>query len=723
MIKKLLFALIILLSFDCVNALDFCTASKEYLEYQSLTEAEKKDILEPIYCNEIIGTSITNYSMVGSNLASLFPTLASPEISDNYYSSVALGYDSKPENQYQTGMCWAFSAISSVEINARKNNAGNFNFSEVHMGYSLLGGTYKDELGMYGRYNADSHNGGKITYAPTYFFNSYGQYSDTDMPMLGNIETWLQNLKPINSNQYTHGTNMISIESYYLDNIEGNSSCTNNEIAKMKEKILRYGAIQATIHMDTNLFHDANNDYYLALDNNLAVNHGVTIVGWDDTIPKTYFGASRDGGWIVKNSWGETWSNDGYFYISYDDSYICKLIAIYGGVSTKTFDYTYKASDVVGTFDFSLTGKNYISTKFTKQSSEQEKLERISYPIGDNSTYNVYLSLDNSLDKTKWQLIKSGTSNAYGIDSVNLDDVYIDDDFTVIVESNVSTGKISSLLTMCLRDSDTSHMNINSNTNYISIDGSSWEDMATYECEPNIYAYTTEVSNLVNLEIKTLNEYDDVISIEIERTNVNVDDITYTIKDKNNNDVTHHFTIVPNYDNNEIYLISDNTISGNFTVIITYNDINVSNNFSLVEQLISNSENLTINPTSIAVTIATNDIFTYEDLLNSLNIKNTAITVNDSKGNNVTNTNSPIGTDSTIITNSSTYKIVVLGDLNKDAKLTLADVAYLFQYVTEEVSISNQSQISAAKVRKKNNVTLGDVAKLFQYVTGEINSL
>ncbi len=57
-------------------------------------------------------------------------------------------------------------------------------------------------------------------------------------------------------------------------------------------------------------------------------NHGVTIVGWDDDFPADCFKESRrppgDGAWIVKNSFGEYWGDEGYFYLSYyDKNLIC----------------------------------------------------------------------------------------------------------------------------------------------------------------------------------------------------------------------------------------------------------------------------------------------------------------------------------------------------------------------------------------------------------------
>ncbi|KKM20393.1 hypothetical protein LCGC14_1645930, partial [marine sediment metagenome] len=84
----------------------------------------------------------------------------------------------------------------------------------------------------------------------------------------------------------------------------------------LKHTVYYYGAVYVGIHWDVSggSFNASDNTYNYAGNN--AANHAVLVCGWDDA--KTTAGGT--GAWIVKNSWGTGWGDNGFFYISYQDS-------------------------------------------------------------------------------------------------------------------------------------------------------------------------------------------------------------------------------------------------------------------------------------------------------------------------------------------------------------------------------------------------------------------
>jgi len=81
-------------------------------------------------------------------------------------------------------------------------------------------------------------------------------------------------------------------------------------------------------------------------------NHGVCIVGWDDTFAKGRFTAagaaappSGDGAFLVRNSWGRDYGDHGYFWVSYYDRSFafgdCTSYSRVDGTGTYTRNYQY----------------------------------------------------------------------------------------------------------------------------------------------------------------------------------------------------------------------------------------------------------------------------------------------------------------------------------------------------------------------------------------------
>lgn len=110
--------------------------------------------------------------------------------------------------------------------------------------------------------------------------------------------------------------------------------------AEIKDAVYNYGLVTAAYRHDDSHIYTGNIYYWPNCTEN--ANHMVCIVGWDDTVPHPAGGGS--GAWIVKNSWGSSWGNSGYFYLCYSSGNL-KQIGSYHSSASKG----YKAfSEVIG---------------------------------------------------------------------------------------------------------------------------------------------------------------------------------------------------------------------------------------------------------------------------------------------------------------------------------------------------------------------------------------
>lgn len=96
-----------------------------------------------------------------------------------------------------------------------------------------------------------------------------------------------------------------------------------NKIApvdKIKEAICKYGPVACSMNA-TPLFQNfAGNGVFYEQPSNYnspSSNHAVMIVGWDD----------NKGAWLMRNSWGTGWGDDGYCWIKYNTNNIGRRAA------------------------------------------------------------------------------------------------------------------------------------------------------------------------------------------------------------------------------------------------------------------------------------------------------------------------------------------------------------------------------------------------------------
>ena len=84
----------------------------------------------------------------------------------------------------------------------------------------------------------------------------------------------------------------------------------------IKHLIMENGAVYSMLYYNPAYFVQATNTY--CYKGQLIINHAVDLAGWDDTKET----AGGIGAWICKNSYGQNWGQNGYFYVSYNDSSI-----------------------------------------------------------------------------------------------------------------------------------------------------------------------------------------------------------------------------------------------------------------------------------------------------------------------------------------------------------------------------------------------------------------
>jgi hypothetical protein len=78
--------------------------------------------------------------------------------------------------------------------------------------------------------------------------------------------------------------------------------------ADMKQALADYGPFEATMLVYSDFF-SYSGGVYRHTSGQLQGGHAVTVVGYDD----------EEGYWIVKNSWGRNWGENGWFRIAYDE--------------------------------------------------------------------------------------------------------------------------------------------------------------------------------------------------------------------------------------------------------------------------------------------------------------------------------------------------------------------------------------------------------------------
>ena len=113
--------------------------------------------------------------------------------------------------------------------------------------------------------------------------------------------------------------------------------------------------------------------------------HGVLIVGWDNDL-------GSNGAWIIKNSYGTDWGNDGYFYLAYGNAGIgTSLATVTEWEKPSIFDNLHFYDDAGFTISYSFENDDLLSGSSMAlfHLEPGESLQAVEIWISDAATVNL----------------------------------------------------------------------------------------------------------------------------------------------------------------------------------------------------------------------------------------------------------------------------------------------------------------------------------------------
>ena len=185
------------------------------------------------------------------------------------------------KDQKDCGCCWTFATYGSIESRWKALELGDYDLSEQNLrnGHGFLLG---------------SCEGGNAKMATAYFSRGNGPISEVDDPY------------DVKDSIYVSG---LSSQAYVPD-----ARFLPDDINILKQIVFTYGAVYTDMFWDNTYYNSQNHTYYSYVDS--SINHAVLLVGWDDNKET----AGGTGAWIIRNSWGSGFGENGFFYISYNDT-------------------------------------------------------------------------------------------------------------------------------------------------------------------------------------------------------------------------------------------------------------------------------------------------------------------------------------------------------------------------------------------------------------------
>lgn len=366
--------------------------------------------------------SVTKDYHGGQVRFSLFSTEGLP----SSYSSKDLGYVTEIKQQNYND-CWAYAGLAAFESKLLKSGFNIDSMSTPHL--NLWATRHSNGLG----WQRTSSGDGYSCIPAGYLISWQGavEQSNPGLPDFSNDQLQLTG-DQVPTNLTKYGATAIK----YL---------TTYDPDEIKRSIVKNGGVFTSYATTPSCYSSDSTAYYMPQSYDGAYSgHSIEIVGWDDFYSRNNFDGAinakprYNGAWLVRNSWGNYNSLDGYFWISYEDKYVfgSKYDPSYTIEEVMEVDDKTKLlqNEIYGeTFDFKYIISNEITFinrfKFEENFNLLDKVVFSSKAVGaDYSIY--YIPIENNApasDKSKWIFLDSGVIDYKGYGCYDIEDFEVPD--------------------------------------------------------------------------------------------------------------------------------------------------------------------------------------------------------------------------------------------------------------------------------------------------------
>ena len=379
------------------------------------------------------------------------------------------GRVSPVRDQGNQGTCWAFASLGALET---------ITLPQEEMVYSV------DHMSLNNGFSLDLSEGGEHTMSIAYMAAWRGPVLEEDDPY-GDGET----------------DESLAAVKHLKEAIIINERDDN----KIKSAIYKYGGVETSIYLEMpygesySVYYNPDTASYY-YDGYEEPNHDLVIVGWNDNYPKENFALkpSSNGAYICKNSWGESFGDGGYFYISYEDVNICQKSIVYTSLDdADDYDNIYQTDELgwVGQMGYSDESAYFANVYEAKG---KETLKAVSfYATGPNTKFSVFVVTDyeemNSLNRGRKEVGKGETRYA-GYYTVDLNqDIQLEPGQKYAIIMSITTpGSERPIAIECDAGERTANLDLTDGEGYMSLYGEIWQNSEEKEANICLKAFTVD---------------------------------------------------------------------------------------------------------------------------------------------------------------------------------------------------------------------------------------